>query len=183
RALRHPAPRRGAGLAAAVPCRAALGPDRRRVMSDPVRLACRPEVVELPLEKILPMRRFDAGLRKTAKYKCIAASVRELGLIEPLVVYPQEESGGCCILLDGHVRLIVVKELGAAAAKCLVSADDEGFTSNHKVNRLSAIQEHFMILRAIRSGVSEERIATSLDVHVAPLPHKRDLLHRICPPP
>jgi len=68
-----------------------------------------------------------------------------------------------------------------ASAKCLVSADDEGFTYNHKVNRLSAIQEHFMILRAIKSGVSEERIARSLDVDVASIRQKRDLLDGICP--
>src|SRR5439155_8955357 len=61
------------------------------------------------------------------------------------------------------------------------SADDEGFTYNHKVNRLSAIQEHFMILRAVKNGVSEERIARSLDVDVASIRRKRDLLDGICP--
>ena len=35
-------------------------------MSELVRLACRPEMLEVPLEKILPMRRFDDGLRKAA---------------------------------------------------------------------------------------------------------------------
>lgn len=35
---------------------------------------------------------------------------------------------------------------------CLISDDDEAFTYNHKVNQLSAIQEHFMILRAINAG-------------------------------
>jgi hypothetical protein len=59
--------------------------------------------------------------------------------------------------------------------------DDEGFTYNHKVNRLSAIQEHFMILRAIKNGLSEERIARSLDVDVASIRQKRDLLDGICP--
>jgi hypothetical protein len=40
------------------------------------------------------MRALDGGIRKTAKYRCIAASVRQLGLIEPLVVHPQPE---CCL--------------------------------------------------------------------------------------
>jgi len=150
-------------------------------MTDPVRLACQPEVVEVPLARILPMRRFDDGIRKAAKYTCIAASVRELGLIEPLVVFPQPDTDGCFLLLDGHVRLMILKELGAASAKCLVAADDEGFTYNHKVNRLSAIQEHFMILRAVKNGVSEERIARSLDVDVASIRQKRDLLDGLCP--
>jgi hypothetical protein len=76
---------------------------------------------------------------------------------------------------------VILTDLGAAAAKCLVAADDEGFTYNHKVNRLSAIQEHFMILRAVRSGVSEERIARSLNVDVASIRQKRELLDGICP--
>src|SRR5262249_9128358 len=57
----------------------------------------------------------------------------------------------------------------------------EGFTYNHKISRLSAIQEHFMIFRAIKNGVSEERIARSLNVDVASIRQKRDLLDGICP--
>ncbi len=150
-------------------------------MNANVRLACQPEVVEVPLDRILPTRRLDDAARKSVKFRCIEASVRELGLIEPLVVFPQPDAGGRYILLDGHVRLLILKDLGAAAAKCLVAGDDEGFTYNHKVNRLSAIQEHFMILRAIKSGVSEERIARSLNVDVASIRQKRELLDGICP--
>ena len=38
-----------------------------------------------------------------------------------------------------------------------------------------------MILRAIKNGVSEDRIARSLDVDVASIRQKRDLLDGICP--
>src|SRR5262249_36554005 len=48
-------------------------------------------------------------------------------------------------------------------------------------NRLTVIQEHFMILRAIKSGVTEERMARSLDVDVQSIRQKRDLLEGICP--
>ena len=150
-------------------------------MSANVRLACGPEVIEVPLDRILPTRRLDDRVRKSVKYKCIEASVRELGVIEPLVVFPQPDAAGRYMLLDGHARLLILKDSGAEAAKCLVAADDEGFTYNHKVNRLSAIQEHFMILRAIKSGVSEERIARSLNVDVASIRQKRELLDGICP--
>lgn len=149
-------------------------------MSDTVRLACEPHVVELPLSAILPTRLPDDGVRKTAKYLCIEASIRELGLIEPLVVFPQPDSGGAYMLLDGHVRHMILRELGITAAKCLISTDDEGFTYNHKVNRLSAIQEHFMILRAIKNGVTEARIARALNVDVASIRQKRDLLEGVC---
>src|SRR5262249_43385780 len=149
-------------------------------MSDQVRLACRPEVVEVSLANILLTRRIDEGVRKTEKYRCIAASVRELGLIEPLVVFPQPKSDGGYILLDGHIRLMILKDLGETTVKCLIATDDEGFTYNHKVNRLSAIQEHFMILRAIKNGVTESRIARALNIDVARIRRKRDLLDGVC---
>lgn len=150
-------------------------------MSDKVRLACGPEVIMVPLVKILPMRLLDDGVCKAAKYKCIEASIKELGLIEPLVVFPQPNSDGAFMLLDGHVRHMILKQLNQPTAKCLIATDDEGFTYNHKVSRLSAIQEHFMVMRAINNGVSESRMAKALDLDVAAIRQKRDLLDGICP--
>ncbi|WP_437225971.1 plasmid partitioning protein RepB C-terminal domain-containing protein [Planctomicrobium sp. SH661] len=149
-------------------------------MSNKLRLACDTEILVLPLPKILPLHKLDDSVRKTSKYKCIEASIRELGLIEPLVVFPQASSGGCYMLLDGHVRHMILRDLGEVSAKCLVATDDEGFTYNHKINRLSAIQEHFMIIRAIKNGVSEDRIARSLNVDVNTIRQKRDMLDGIC---
>ena len=149
-------------------------------MSDPVRLACESEIIEVLVTKILPLRRHEDSIRKSAKYQCIEASIRELGLIEPLVVYPQPDTDGCYILLDGNVRFMILKELAVESAKCLISTDDEGFTYNHKVNRLSAIQEHFMILKALKNGVSEARMARALNVDIQSIRHKRDLLDGIC---
>jgi hypothetical protein len=149
-------------------------------MNSSVQLACGSEIINVPLNRILPMRKFDDTMQKTAKYKCIEASIKELGLIEPLIVFPQPETNGAFLLLDGHTRLVILRQLKASSAKCLISTDDEGFTYNHKVNRLSAIQEHFMILRAIKNGVTEARIARSLDVNVQSIRNKRDLLEGIC---
>ena len=149
-------------------------------MTTQVLLACQDEVMEIALARILPMRLLDDSIRKTSKYECIAASLRELGLIEPLVVFPQPRTDGCFMLLDGHVRLMILKELAHASAKCLISTDDEAYTYNHKVSRLSAIQEHFMILRAIKMGIDEERIARCLNVNVYSIRQKRDLLDGIC---
>ena len=84
-------------------------------------------------------------------------------------------------MLDGHVRLDIAKSLGHETLFCLVSRDDEGFTYNHKVSHLSPIQEHFMILRAIKNGVSEERIARALNVDPVTIRRKRDLLTGVCP--
>ncbi|MFL5329210.1 MAG: plasmid partitioning protein RepB C-terminal domain-containing protein [Gemmataceae bacterium] len=150
-------------------------------MTNRVRLACQQEVAEIAIEQIMPTRRLEDSIRKTAKFCCIEASIRELGLIEPLVVFPQSKSGTDFLLLDGHVRLLILKAAGVLTVKCLIASDDESFTFNHKVNRLSAIQEHFMILKATKSGVAEERIARSLNVNVASIRQKRSLLEGICP--
>ena len=144
-------------------------------------MACQPQIIMVALSKILPLRRFPRGTDKSEKFKRIAASVRELGLVEPLVVYPQTGKIDHYILLDGHVRFEILKDLKYETAECLVSTEDEGFTYNHKISQLSAIQEHFMILEAIKRGVSEERIAKTLNVDVASIRRKRDLLDGICP--
>lgn len=146
-----------------------------------VRLACQTEVIQVRLDRILPTRRLEETIRKTVKFRCIEASIRELGLIEPLVVFPAPKLSGQFLLLDGHVRHLILKAMDVLDVTCLVATDDEGFTYNHKVNRLSAIQEHFMILRATKNGVSEERIARSLNVNVASIRNKRELLDGICP--
>ncbi|WP_397570425.1 plasmid partitioning protein RepB C-terminal domain-containing protein [Schlesneria sp. T3-172] len=150
-------------------------------MTHRVRMACESSIIMVPIDRILPTRKIESGTRKTTKYRCIEASIRELGLIEPLVVYPERKTASRYLLLDGHVRLEILKQLGHDAAKCLISVDDEGFTYNHKVNRLSAIQEHFMIRRAIKNGVSEARIARTLNLDLASIKQKRDLLDGICP--
>lgn len=150
-------------------------------MSAKIRLACQSEVVAVPVESILPSRMLDKDIKATVKYQCIESSIMELGLIEPLMIFPQSNASGAYLLLDGHVRHLALKALGHTTAKCLIALDDEGFTYNHKVSQLTAIQEHFMILRAIKDGVSEDRIARSLHVNVSIIRQKRDMLDGICP--
>jgi ParB-like chromosome segregation protein Spo0J len=95
------------------------------------------------------------------------ASIREIGMIEPLMVHPQKGVPEAYLLLDGHMRLKALHELNHTDAFCLIARDDDAFTYNDKVNRLSLIQEHAMIMRAIDLGVSPEQIAKALDVDIA----------------
>lgn len=81
-------------------------------------------------------------------------------------------------MLDGHMRLDVLKQRGAAEAHCIVSVEEEGFTYNKRVNHVAPIQEHYMILRAIESGGSEGRIAKALCVNVSKIRSKVNLLGR-----
>ena len=149
-------------------------------MTKPVKMAFNPDGVKITLDKILPLKKVKSSVKKTIKYRQISTSIREVGVIEHLVVYPQNGSAGNYMLLDGHLRFEVLKEIGQKEVFCLVSTDDEAFTYNHKVNRISPIQEHFMILRAIEKGLSEERIAKTLNVDIAKIRQKRNLLENNC---
>jgi ParB-like chromosome segregation protein Spo0J len=149
-------------------------------MSKPVALAFDPQGIVLPITSILPLKQVKHSLRSTQKYQQVLSSVREIGVIEPLIVFPQNGALDKFMLLDGHIRLEVLKQLGAEDARCLVSTDDETYTYNKRVNRMATIQEHSMILKATRNGVSEERIAKVLKVDVATIKQKRDLLKGIC---
>jgi hypothetical protein len=143
-----------------------------------VTMAFNPEGIMIKLDKILPVKQIKPSTKKTKKYRQIYTSVKEIGIIEHLIVYPQKETG-LYLLLDGHMRLEVLKDIKQEEVRCLISTDDEGFTYNHKVNKVTTIQEHFMILRAIEQGVSEERIAKTLNVNIAKIREKRDLLEGI----
>ncbi|WP_375269516.1 plasmid partitioning protein RepB C-terminal domain-containing protein [Phenylobacterium sp.] len=148
-------------------------------MADQVRIAFEPRVVIVPLSSILPSKMLAPGLKETAKYKRIAASVGEIGLVEPLIVARQ--TAKTYLLVDGHVRLSALREQGVEEASCVVADDDEAFTYNKRVNRLATIQEHYMIVRAIERGVSEDKLARALDVDVKVIRQRRNLLAGISP--
>jgi hypothetical protein len=133
----------------------------------------------LPVASILPRRPMLSRTRKSVVFRQIHASVREIGLIEPIVVYPQEGKG--FLLLDGHLRLEVLKELGTLEVKCLLATDQEGYTYNKRVNHIPPVAQHFMLLEALKNGVPEERVAAALNVDVSAIRSKTKMLDGICP--
>lgn len=152
-------------------------------MAGSVRMAFDPSGKMLPVDRVLPVRAIRSETRKSPQYQRLMASIRELGIIEPLMVHPAPGPNGSqqrYSLLDGHTRLDIAKELGQSEVFCLIAKDDEAFTYNHKVNKIAPIQEHFMIMKALQNGVPEERIATTLNVDVGAIRMKRDLLNGIC---
>lgn len=140
-----------------------------------------PEPLMVPLDNILPSRKVPVGLATSRKYNQIRASIAEVGLIEPLSVAAMDAASGQHLLLDGHVRLVALGDLGHQAAPCLIATDDESYTYNNRINRLSTIQEHFMIRRAVERGVSPERLAKALSVDISHITKKINLLEGICP--
>ena len=47
--------------------------------------------IRLPLAAILPIRQVKDSQKKVTRYKTIVESIKGVGLLEPLVVYPQME--------------------------------------------------------------------------------------------
>lgn len=140
-----------------------------------------PKPLSISLDKILPSRHLPEAVEASHKFKQVRASIQEIGLIEPLSVAAMEKDSGMHMLLDGHVRLVALRDLGHAEAPCLVATDDEAYTYNNRLNRLSTIQEHLMIKRAIERGVSRERLAKVLNLDRSYITKKVGLLDGICP--
>ena len=150
-------------------------------MAGKVTVGFEPESVTIPITDILPLRLVEDTARKRRKFRQIAASIREIGIVQPPIVARRSDGKHKYLLLDGHLRIEILKDLGIAEVACLVSLDDEAVTYNRQVNRLSPLQEHKMILKVIERGVPEERIAQALNVNVKTIRAKRDLLNGICP--
>jgi ParB-like chromosome segregation protein Spo0J len=147
-----------------------------------IRNAFHLEGMTLSLDKLIPSRVLRPEIKTSQRYQAVAASVREVGIIEPLIVHPAKGMSDKYLLLDGHVRLDVLRDMGKTEAPCLVSVDDESFTYNRHVNRLAPIQQNNMILRAIDTGgVSEERLARALNVSPRTIRESRGRLAGICP--
>lgn len=135
--------------------------------------------IRLPLANILPVRHIKDPGDNIKRYRAIRASIKVVGMIEPLVVYPLKGAPGKYQLLDGHLRHFALKEMGETEADCIIANDDESFTYNARVNRLNPIAEHKMILKAVQNGVSPERIAAALNLDVSDVKSSLALLDGI----
>lgn len=135
---------------------------------------------ELPISKLVPSRLVSAVSKTSTKYRQIADSINEVGVVEPLVVFRVSGRKEEYLVLDGHMRLEVLKDKGDERAPCIISKDDEAYTYNKRINRIGTVQEHHMILRAIENGVPEDRIAAALGIKVSSVKRKKALLDGIC---
>ena len=141
----------------------------------PPKLAFDPTPIILPLDRILPVRHLKDKEKSRGRFRTIVASIRAVGLLEPLMVYRQK-GGANYTLVDGHIRYHALKEIGITEALCLVALDDESYTYNYHVSHLAPIQAHKMISRAVKNGVAPERIAEALNVKIEVIISNMNLL-------
>jgi len=122
------------------------------------------DFVIIPIASILPVKAIEKTVKSSHKYRQILASIREVGLVEPPAVIRDSHDSGSYLLLDGHLRIEVLRDLGATEVECLISTDDEAFTYNKRISRLSPVQEQRMIAKAIERNVPRDKIARALDI-------------------
>ncbi|HTG16794.1 MAG TPA: plasmid partitioning protein RepB C-terminal domain-containing protein, partial [Blastocatellia bacterium] len=138
------------------------------------------DTIVVAIDKILPVRTIGKTVKASHKYRQIASSITEIGLVEPPAVWRDAQNGGSYLLLDGHLRIEALKDLGHTEVECLLSTDDEAVTYNKRISRLSAVQEQRMIAKAIERNVPREKIAKALDINVRSLRRKATLIDGIC---
>lgn len=134
---------------------------------------------------ILQLNSLDSSrpLPKTAthsrKFLRILASIAAIGLVEPLIVARMAGDAKVFSIVDGRLRVEALRRLGNTEALCLIAADDETYTCNKHISRLTSAQEARMIAKAIERSVSSERIALVLGVGVNAVKRKAGLLDGI----
>ena len=133
----------------------------------------------IALDALLPSKKVPDGAMASRKFQQILASIIEVGLIEPLSVSQPDSLKEDYLLLDGHMRVLALRELGETKAPCLIATDDETYTYNNRINRLSTIQEHYMLRRAIDRGVSKERLARAFNLDISSIDKRVNLLEGV----
>ncbi len=146
-----------------------------------IHLAFDRDFLTIPVAAIVPLKTLPDGFRESRSYSQVLSSIKAIGLIEAPVVMAGEKNAGTWFLLDGHLRLEALKELGIAEVECLLAADDDTYTYNKRVNRIPPIQEHRMIARAMERGVSSADIAAALNLEVGSVLRRFRLLEGISP--
>jgi hypothetical protein len=124
--------------------------------------------LDIPIVKLVPRseRKVSAKDRKR-----IEASLRAVGLLEPLVVYPLDDDYE---ILDGVLRYQILLEMGVEIVPCLLWNQRDGFTSNRMVNQLSPAQE----MRMLRKSLEDPRLPLGRATGSSrPSYHQRSLRH------
>ena len=114
------------------------------------------QAIDIPIIRLRPLRERTITKREHDR---IAATIRSVGLLEPIVVYPEGED---YVILDGVQRYRVLLEMGVEVVPCILGKEREAFTCNRMVNRLSPFQEHRMIKTSLEKELDEQTIATTL---------------------
>ena len=143
--------------------------------------AFEPDGIIVGVDQLIETRSYTAKVQTSVKYRQISRSIAAIGLVEPPVVRSAPDKSGHYYLLDGHLRVRVLRDAKILQVLCLVSTDDEAFTYNKRISRLTAAQEHRMIERALGRGVPEAQLAEVLGIELKTLQRRATMLKGIAP--
>jgi ParB family chromosome partitioning protein len=115
------------------------------------------EARDIPIIQLRPLRERKISQRE---FDRILASIKAVGLIEPLIVFPEGED---FVITDGVQRYKALLNLGVEIVPCIVGPRREAFTGNRMVNRLSPVQENRMIEKSLEE-LDEQTIAAALNL-------------------
>ncbi|TWU54893.1 Chromosome-partitioning protein Spo0J [Rubripirellula tenax] len=115
----------------------------------------KPKGVDISIVKLVP--RSERKVAKKYRQR-IEASLRAVGLIEPLIVFPLDDGYE---ILDGALRYRILLDHGVETVPCLIHNVRDGFTGNRMVNQLSASQEMRMLRKSLEE-LDEKTIANAL---------------------
>lgn len=132
----------------------------------------------IPLASIISLTPDVVG-RNSPKYRQILASIRCVGIVEPPVVFPLHDTDTFAVL-DGRARIQAIRELKQTEVACLIATEDDSYTYNRQISRLSPVQDQRMIAAAIKQGVPLDRLAAALDISPSVLTRRRTLIDGVC---
>jgi hypothetical protein len=124
--------------------------------------------VTLPLSALRPIRPVKPAGAFFGKYRALLASIRAVGLIEPLIVCPAAGVANAHVVLDGHLRLQALQELQGTEAFCQIVRDHDVLTAPPE-QLASLVGLEAGRLREPLENVSEEDFRVARDVVVAEL--------------
>jgi hypothetical protein len=148
---------------------------------EPIKLGFQRELATIALDRLVPTKAMRVNFKLGKKYLQIVSSIRAIGVVEPPAVFPDNTRRDMFLLLDGHLRVEALRDIGERYVRCLIATDDEAYTYNKRLNRLSAAQENRMVVRALERGARSEKIAESLGLDVSTIKRRSQLMNGICP--
>lgn len=149
--------------------------------AQPLKAAFESQPVMLPLSTLTSSRPLPKTATASKKFLQILASIASIGLVEPLIVLRIAGESDAFRILDGRLRAEALRRLDLTEAFCLIATDDEAYTYNKHISRLTSAQDARMIARAIERGVPRERIAMVLGIEVKTVKRRAGLLDGISP--
>ena len=150
-----------------------------KLTSKPLKAAFESQPVMLELNALDSSRALPNTATSGKKFLQILASIAKIGLVEPLIVVRVEDREKSFRILDGRLRVEALRRLGVSQALCIIATDDESYTYNKHISRLTSAQDARMIAKAIERGVPRERIASVLGIEVGTVKRRSSLLDGI----